>query len=68
MEKLISKKQVKELLSISATQIDRWETEEKYAHMGFPKRYRIGDQRVFWSLEEIQDFIARMKAKRDTSK
>ena len=36
MEKLISKKQVKEMLSISATQIDRWETEEKYAHMGVP--------------------------------
>ena len=67
MEKLISKKQVKEMLSISATQIDRWENDEKYTHLGFPTRYRIGD-RVFWSLEEMQDFIARMKAKRDTSK
>lgn len=67
MEKLISKKQVKELLSISATQIDRWENDREYAHLGFPRRYRIGE-RVFWSHEEIQDFIARMKAKRDTPK
>lgn len=67
MEKLIFKKQVKELLSISATQVDRWEKDEEYAHLGFPKRYRIGF-RALWSYEEIQDFIARMKAKRDTPK
>jgi predicted DNA-binding transcriptional regulator AlpA len=67
MEKLISKKQVRELVSISSTQIDRWENDIEYAHLGFPRRYRIGE-RVFWSYEEIQDFIARMKAKRDTPK
>ena len=66
MEKLISKNQVIELVSISKTQLDRWEKDKEYAHLGFPKRCRIGD-RVFWSFEEIQDWIACRKAKRDTS-
>ena len=68
MEKLMSKKQLKELLSISATQLDRWEKAEQYAHLGFPKRFRIGKQRVFWSVEEVQNWLAKMKAKRDTPK
>lgn len=67
MEKLISKKQVRELVSVSATQIDRWENDKEYAHLGFPRRYRIGE-RVFWSFEEIQNWIACQKAKRDTPK
>lgn len=67
MEKLISKKQVIELVSISKTQLDRWENDKEYAHLGFPKRLHIGF-RALWSYEEIQDWIAAQKAKRDTSK
>lgn len=66
MEKLISKKQVKELVGFGPSHIDRMENDPEYAMWDFPKRIRIGF-RVFWLESEIQDWIAIRIAERDSS-
>ena len=65
-EKLLSKKQVRALVSVSFSQIDRWERDAEYEHLGFPKRIKV-NTRVFWVGSEIQDFLFRLiRSKRDT--
>lgn len=50
--KLLSKKQVRELVLYSFAHIDRLE------HAGeFPKRVRIGNNRVGWVEQEILDWL-----------
>lgn len=62
MTKLLPKKAVRDMVGVSFAQLDRWENSPEYAHLGFPKRIRIGS-RVFWVSNEIQDFIERQVAK-----
>jgi predicted DNA-binding transcriptional regulator AlpA len=64
-KQLLSKKQVREKVGVSFAQMDRWENELAYAHLGFPKRIRVGF-RVFWLAEEIDDFIDRLVARHRT--
>lgn len=64
MEKLLTKKQVRDVCGFSFAHIDRMETDVEYAHLGFPKRIKIGF-RVFWAETEIQSWIAERIAKRD---
>lgn len=66
MERLISKKQVKEIVGFSSAHIDRMEFEDEYQHLGFPKRVRIG-HRVFWVASEVYDWVAEQIAKRTPS-
>lgn len=66
MDRLLSKKQVKEIVGFSHAHIDRMETDKEYAHYGFPKRIRIGF-RVFWVEVEVYDWVAGQIAKRDAS-
>jgi hypothetical protein len=40
------------------TQITRYYTEEKYAHLGFPKPGKIGD-RLYWPKWQIFEFLKR---------
>jgi Predicted transcriptional regulator len=60
MTKLLPKKTVREMVGVSFAQIDRWEKDPHYAHLGFPKRRRIGS-RVFWLSDEIETFIERQR-------
>jgi prophage regulatory protein len=62
--KLLSKKAVREKVGVSFAQIDRWEKDAEYAHLEFPARTRIGFK-VFWSDEEIDDFIRRQLERRE---
>jgi predicted DNA-binding transcriptional regulator AlpA len=64
MEKLLTKKQVKEFVGFGFAHIDRMEKEPEYAHLDFPNRVRIGF-RVFWVESEIQLWIANRIAERD---
>lgn len=64
MEKLLTKKQLKELIGFSFAHIDRMETDPKYRHLGFPKRVKIGF-RAFWAYSEVQAWIASQIATRD---
>ena len=64
MEKLLTKKAVREICGFSFAHIDRMENEPEYAHLEFPKRVRIGF-RVFWADSEIQAWIAKRIAERD---
>jgi prophage regulatory protein len=59
MVKLLSKKQVRELVGLSSAQIDRLEKDGK-----FPKRVRIGF-RVFWVQIEIEEWLEERIANRD---
>lgn len=63
MSRLISKKEVRQLVVLSSTQIGRLEQEGK-----FPKRVRIGtyrNSRAVWVEDEVQDWIRRRIAERD---
>jgi predicted DNA-binding transcriptional regulator AlpA len=62
--KFLSKKQVRDRIGLSLAHIDRMETETEYAHLGFPKRVRVGF-RVFWLDEEIESFMQARIAERD---
>lgn len=58
--RLITKKQVRDKVTYSPTQIDRLEAEGK-----FPKRIRLGQLRVAWSEDEIDDWIKARLDERD---
>ncbi|MEO0938555.1 MAG: AlpA family phage regulatory protein [Pseudomonadota bacterium] len=66
MTRLLSKKQVREIVGFSFAHIDRMECDEAYTHLGFPKRVQIGF-RVFWVEEEIHTWVAAQIAKREPS-
>ena len=66
MTRLLSKKQVREIVGFSFAHIDRMEREPEYTHLEFPKRVQIGF-RVFWVAEEIHAWVAAQIAKRDAS-
>jgi prophage regulatory protein len=57
--RFVSKKQVRELISLSYASIDRME-----ADGAFPKRIRHGS-RVFWLLSEVEDWMRARIAERD---
>ena len=61
MAKLLSKKQVREVVLFSFAHIDRLERAGK-----FPKRVPIGPNRVGWVESEIQDWLNAKIAKRDS--
>lgn len=66
MDRLLSKKQVREIVGFSFAHIDRMEFEPEYRHLDFPKRIRIGF-RVFWVEVEVYDWVATQIAKREAS-
>ncbi len=45
--------------------IHRWARDPKYAHMGFPKPIRLGDNSVGYIEEEVDAFLAEQAAERD---
>lgn len=61
--KLLSKKEVRAKVTYSFAHIDRLEHEGR-----FPKRVRLGEQRVAWVEQEIDEWIAAKVAQRDGSK
>ncbi len=62
-KQLICKKELKELVKYSTQHIARL---EKAGH--FPKRLRLGQNRVAWVLAEIEDWIEERLAKRDAAR
>lgn len=56
MAKLLSKKQVLELVPVSKATLSRWEAEGR-----FPKRFHIGGngvwKKAFWREDEVLDWI-----------
>lgn len=57
--RFVSKKQVRDLISLSYASIDRME-----ADGAFPKRIRHGS-RVFWLLSEVEEWMRARIAERD---
>ena len=62
MIELYSKKQLREICTISPAHIDR---EEKAGR--FPKRVRISQNRVGWVASEIEDWLQQKIAERDAA-
>jgi prophage regulatory protein len=60
--KLLSKKEVRAKVTYSYAHIDRLEKEGR-----FPRRVRLGQQRVAWVEAEIDDWISAVVATRDGS-
>lgn len=59
---LVSKKQVKEMVLYSYAHIDRLEAQGM-----FPKRVRLGQNRVGWVKSEVEDWIKARIEQRDRS-
>jgi len=59
---LVSKKQVKEMVLYSYAHIDRLEAQGL-----FPKRVRLGQNRVGWVRSEVEDWIQVRIEQRDRS-
>lgn len=66
MIRLLSKKQVREIVGFSFAHIDRMENDTAYVDIGFPKRVQIGF-RVFWVEDEIHAWVSLQVSKRDAS-
>ena len=60
VDRIISGREVREMVSYSLMQIWRLERDGR-----FPRRIKLGPGRVGWSLREVQDWIAERKAERD---
>lgn len=56
MSRMLKKKDVSKLLSLSPASIDRY---EKDARLDFPKRISIGNSRVGWWESEIMEWLSR---------
>lgn len=61
--RLIPKKEVCKKIGFSAAHLDRFRSDERYAHLSFPAPVRIGFK-VLWSEEEVEKWIADQLAKR----
>ena len=59
--KLLTKKQVRELVCYSFAHIDRLEAQGR-----FPKRVRLGPMRVAWVEQEVHDWITALVEKRNS--
>ena len=59
--RLLTKKQVKDLVCYSFAHIDRMEHEGR-----FPVRVRLGPHRVAWVEKEILEWITNLVAQRDS--
>ncbi len=66
MDRLLSKKQVREIVGFSFAHIDRMEHDDEYVHLDFPRRIKIGF-RVFWVEKEIYSWVAAQIATRNAS-
>jgi prophage regulatory protein len=59
--KLLSKKQVKEIVGYSLAHIDRMENPKSpYYDPFFPKRLRVGNRKVAWIEQELYDWLRRL--------
>ena len=47
--------------------IRRWATEDKYAHMNFPKPLSLGENSVGYIEKEVDDFLAARAAEREVA-
>ena len=48
--------------------VHRWSTDEKYAHLNFPKTIPLGDNSVGYIEDEADDWLAEQAARRDEAK
>lgn len=65
--KAINKRQVAEKCGGKALcTIDRWANDPRYAHLNFPKPFRIGDNSAVWDEHEIDAWLAERAATRET--
>ena len=63
--KLLSKKEVCQKTSYSRAHVDRLSRDEEYRHIGFPKPVRLGQARVAWVEQEVDEWISLRIAERD---
>ncbi len=65
---LVSKKQLKEMVLYSPAHIDRMnDPKSPYYDPAFPKRVRIGNNRVGWLRAEVEGWIQAKLEQRDNS-
>lgn len=65
---LVSKKQLMMMVLYSSAHIDRLESPDSpYYDPTFPKRVRIGQNRVGWPKAEVEDWIKKLVERRDRS-
>jgi len=64
----VSKKKLSEMVLYGSAHIDRLENEDSpYFDPSFPKRVKIGNNRVGWLLSEVENFIQAKLEQRDSS-
>ncbi len=61
-DRIVSAKERRQLIPYSDMHVWRMEQDGR-----FPKRIRLGENRVGWSLRELQEWIEARKAERDTA-
>ena len=59
-DRLINSKQITEIVPYTLFHLSRLETAGK-----FPKRIKLGEGRIAWSLREVEDWISARKSERD---
>ena len=65
---LISKKQLKEMVLYSYAHIDRLQDERSpYYDPSFPKKVKVGNNRIGFVLAEVENYIQAKVEQRDTS-
>ena len=63
--KALRKKAVAAKCGVSRSQIERWASEERYAHLNFPKPFKLGDGFPGWVEDEIDTWLAARAAQRE---
>ena len=61
-DRIVSSKERRHLIPYSDMHVWRMEQAGR-----FPKRIRLGENRIGWSLRELQEWIAARKMERDTT-
>ena len=65
--KILRPKAMAQKCGVAPITIHRWASDPRYAHMGFPKKIRLGDNSVGYIEEEVDAFLASRAAKRDNA-
>ena len=63
---MLRKGRVAEKCGVVSRTVDRWASDQAYAHLEFPKPVQLGDNSVAWFEDEVDDWLLQ-RAKRSRS-
>lgn len=62
---MLRKSEVARQLGVHRATVERWSSDPRYKHLGFPGAVQLGDNTVAWDKYEIDQWLRKRAAERD---